>query len=66
MTMKLPFTPKQMLQLAVFFVFVFLATVAIATGIENGTFSGPSLADQIQNDGFGKIVEDRQSGQTPP
>jgi hypothetical protein len=54
---------KQTVQILAFAAFVFVATIAICTGIQNGTFSGPSLAEQIQSQGFGKMVEDRRSGE---
>jgi hypothetical protein len=57
---------RQAVQILVLCIVVFVATVAICLGVQNGVFSGPSLAEQIQNDGFGQIVKDRQQqGQQP-
>lgn len=52
---------KQTLQMAALLIIVFLATIAVCEAIQNGTFAGPSLADDIEG-GFGQIVQDRHAG----
>ncbi len=54
-------TVKQILMALGVFAFVFVATIAVAAGIHNHTFSGPSLGDQI-NVSLTNVQNSRRAG----